>query len=130
MRIYIIMFRAWIMWLNIQLFQFLIADYPRYCQEWTAIRRRMQIQETRKAERRRNRTNHGCCGGDDVEDDEKYQIQIAEMDEGDVGDNHLSRFYNETPNALSKSTSCSSSASNSSSNCDSSTITTSTIQFF
>eukprot|EP01083_Nonionella_stella_P163250 536620_1 len=34
LRIYIIMFKALIMWLNIQLFQFLITDYARYNQEW------------------------------------------------------------------------------------------------
>jgi len=53
LRIYIIMFRAIVQWLNIQLFQFLITDYPRYSSEWRAIRSKMELEEHRRGERRR-----------------------------------------------------------------------------
>eukprot|EP01084_Bolivina_argentea_P087654 158309_1 len=63
LRIYIIMFKALIMWLNIQLFQFLITDYPRYCDEWENMRHKMEIEEKQRQQRNRYRTtiNNSCC---------------------------------------------------------------------
>ena len=52
LRIYIIMFKALIMWLNIQLFQFLMADYPRYSDEWRAMRSKMEKLEIQREHRR------------------------------------------------------------------------------
>jgi len=53
LRIYIIMLKALIMWLNIQLFQFLITDYPRYNDEWQAIQSNMALEQHQRADRRR-----------------------------------------------------------------------------
>ena len=42
------MFKSLIMWLNIQLFQFLITDYPRYKQEWSQIREKLEAEDEEK----------------------------------------------------------------------------------
>ena len=42
------MFKSLIMWLNIQLFQFLLIDYPRYMNEWQDIKNTMENEEKQR----------------------------------------------------------------------------------